>query len=118
MSSHFVFLAYYKEYSGNKISFIGVPGTNLLVVCNMSLCSVAADHFLGPCRGSDAKSPASHRVGPGSIAVRLLHVIFLVDKVALGQVYLRILCFSPIRIIQPMPHLGLPLPNLSNSHDR
>jgi hypothetical protein len=33
-----------------------------------------------------------------------IHVRFVVDKVALGQVFLRILQFSPVSIIPPMLH--------------
>jgi hypothetical protein len=39
---------------------------------------------------------AEARVCPGSI-----HVGFVVDKVALGQVFLQVLRFSPVNIIPP-----------------
>jgi hypothetical protein len=41
-------------------------------------------------------SRRSHGFTPGSI-----HVGFVVDKVALGQVFLRVLRFSPVNIIPP-----------------
>jgi hypothetical protein len=41
-------------------------------------------------------SPQSPEFAPGSI-----HVAFLVDRVALGQVCLRVLHFSPVSIIPP-----------------
>jgi hypothetical protein len=34
----------------------------------------------------------------------LVHVRFVVDKVALGQVFLRVLRFSPVNFIPPMLH--------------
>jgi hypothetical protein len=41
-------------------------------------------------------SPLNPEFAPGSI-----HVGFLVDKVALGKVFLRVLRFSPVNIIPP-----------------
>jgi hypothetical protein len=41
-------------------------------------------------------SPRRPRLAPGSV-----HVRFVVDKVALGQVFLRVLRFSPANIIPP-----------------
>jgi hypothetical protein len=43
---------------------------------------------------------------PGSI-----HVGFVVDKVALGQVFLRVLRFSPANIIPPLLHIRLSPPH-------
>jgi hypothetical protein len=37
--------------------------------------------------------------GPGSV-----HVGFVVDKMALGQVFLRVLRFSPVNFIPPVLH--------------
>jgi hypothetical protein len=39
------------------------------------------------------------RSDPGSV-----HVGFVVDKVALGQVFLRVLRFSPVNFIPPVLH--------------
>jgi branched-subunit amino acid transport protein len=36
---------------------------------------------------------------------------FVVDKVALGQVFLRVLRFSPANIIPPLLHIHLSLPH-------
>jgi hypothetical protein len=43
------------------------------------------------------------RGGPGSI-LGSLHVGFVVDKVALGQVFPRVLRFSPVNFIPPVLH--------------
>jgi hypothetical protein len=48
------------------------------------------------CRGLGGQSPASHCERPVSV-----HVGFVVDKVALGQVFLQLLWFSPVSIIPP-----------------
>jgi hypothetical protein len=37
-----------------------------------------------------------------------VHVGFVVDKAALGQVYLRVLCASPVNIIPPYLHTHTP----------
>jgi hypothetical protein len=42
---------------------------------------------------------AEARVGPGSV-----HVGFVLDKVALGQVFPRVLWFSPVSFIPPLLH--------------
>jgi hypothetical protein len=47
-------------------------------------------------------SPLRPRFAPGSI-----HVGFVVDKVALGQVFLPVLRFSPTNIISPLLHTHL-----------
>jgi hypothetical protein len=47
---------------------------------------------------------------PG-FAPRSIHVGFVVDKVALGQVFLRVLRFSPANIIPPLPHIHLSPPH-------
>ena len=44
-------------------------------------------------------SPRRPWFDPGSV-----HVEFMVDKVALGQVFLRVLRFSPISVIPPVLH--------------
>jgi hypothetical protein len=41
--------------------------------------------------------------------VRSVHVRIIVDKVALGQVFLRVLPFYPVSIIPPMLHIHLHL---------
>jgi hypothetical protein len=51
-------------------------------------------------------SPRRPGFAPGSI-----HVGFVVDKVALGQVFLRILRFSPSNIIPPLLHIHLSPPH-------
>jgi hypothetical protein len=40
-----------------------------------------------------------------------IHVGFVVDKVALGQVFLRVLRFSPVIIIPPLLHIHLSPPH-------
>jgi hypothetical protein len=40
-----------------------------------------------------------------SFATRVAHLGFVVDKVALGQVFLRVLRFSPVSIIPPLLHI-------------
>jgi hypothetical protein len=40
-----------------------------------------------------------------------IHVGFVVDKVALGQVFLRVLRFSPVTIIPPLLHIHLSPPH-------
>jgi hypothetical protein len=40
-----------------------------------------------------------------------IHVGFVVDKVALGQVSLRVLLFSPVSIIPPLLHIHLSPPH-------
>jgi hypothetical protein len=52
-------------------------------------------------------SPQWPEFAPGSI-----HEGFVVDKVALGQVFLRVLQFYPVSIIPPLLHI-----NLSPPHD-
>jgi hypothetical protein len=37
-----------------------------------------------------------------------VHVGFVTDKAALGQVFLRVLRFSPVSIISPSPHTHIP----------
>ena len=44
-------------------------------------------------------SPRRPRFDPGSV-----HVGFVVDKVELGQGFLRVLRFSPVNFIPPVPH--------------
>jgi hypothetical protein len=44
-------------------------------------------------------SPRRSGFDPGSV-----HVEFVVDKVALGQVFLRVLRFSPVNFIPPVFH--------------
>jgi hypothetical protein len=44
-------------------------------------------------------SPRRPGFDPGSV-----HVGFVVDKMALGQVYLRVLRFSPVNFIPPVLH--------------
>jgi hypothetical protein len=44
-------------------------------------------------------SPQRPGFNPGSV-----HVEFVVDKVALGQVFLRVLRFSPVSFIPPVLH--------------
>jgi hypothetical protein len=51
-------------------------------------------------------SPRRPGFAPGSILVG-----FVVDKVALGQVYLRVLRFSPANIIPPLLHIHLSPPH-------
>jgi hypothetical protein len=41
---------------------------------------------------------------PGKKNPRSVHVGFVVDKVALGQVFLRVLRFSPVNFIPPVLH--------------
>jgi hypothetical protein len=41
----------------------------------------------------------------------LIHMGFVVDKVALGQVFLRVLRFSPVSIIPPLLHIHLSTPH-------
>ena len=38
---------------------------------------------------------------------RQVHAIFIVDKVKRGQIFLRVLRFSPVNIIPPVPHTQL-----------
>jgi hypothetical protein len=45
----------------------------------------------------------SYRGGPGSIPWSV-HVGFVVDKLALGQVFPRVLRFSPVNFIPPVLH--------------
>jgi hypothetical protein len=59
-----------------------------------------------PFHGSGGQLPAFHRYGPGLIQ-GLIHMTFVVDKVALGQVFLQVLRFSPVSIIPPMLHTHL-----------
>jgi hypothetical protein len=40
-----------------------------------------------------------------------IHVVFVVDKVGLGQVSLRVLRFSPANIIPPLLHIHLSPPH-------
>jgi hypothetical protein len=58
--------------------------------------------LIRPCNGSVGYSPASHRGGPRSIPD--VHVGFVEDKVALGQVLPRVLRFSSVRFIPPVLH--------------
>jgi hypothetical protein len=51
-------------------------------------------------------SPRRTGFAPGSI-----HVGFVVDKVALGQVFLPVLRFSPANIIPPLLHIHLSPPH-------
>jgi hypothetical protein len=48
-------------------------------------------------------SPASYHGGPGSIPGSV-HVGFVVDKVALGHVFPRVLRFFPVNFIPPVLH--------------
>jgi hypothetical protein len=62
------------------------------------------------CHGSGSLSSASYRGGPRT-APELFHVWLAVDKVALGQAFLRVLRFFPVNIIprwlsKLMYHLG------------
>jgi hypothetical protein len=50
-----------------------------------------------------AMAQASHRGSPGSIPGSV-YVGFVMDKVALGQVFLRVLRFSPVNFIPPVLH--------------
>jgi hypothetical protein len=43
---------------------------------------------------------ATHELAPSSV-----HVEFVMDKVALGQVFLRFLRFYPVKIIPPLLHI-------------
>ena len=52
--------------------------------------------------GSGAWSPNSQRWDSGSIP-RLVHMRFVVDKVALGQVLHTVLRFSPVSVVQQCP---------------
>jgi hypothetical protein len=54
----------------------------------------------GPCHGSGGYSWASHGGGPVSIPGQSI----VVDKVALGQVFPRVLRFSPVNFIPPVLH--------------
>jgi hypothetical protein len=45
----------------------------------------------------------SRRPPTAEARVRSVHVGFVVDKVALGQVFLRVLRFSPVNFIPPVP---------------
>jgi hypothetical protein len=54
-----------------------------------------------------------HRGGPGSIPGSV-HVGFVVDKVALGQVFPRVLRFSPVNFIPPVLHFLEKRKNLSS----
>jgi hypothetical protein len=60
-------------------------------------------HQYGLCHGSGGKSPASHRGGPGSIPGSV-HVGLVVDKLALGQVFPRVLRFPFVIFIPPVLH--------------
>ena len=59
------------------------------------------------CCGSGSQSPASHRRNSGSMSGQ--YVRFLVDKLALVQVFLGILRVSPVSILPPVLHTHLPL---------
>jgi hypothetical protein len=45
------------------------------------------------------KTPDRHKKNPGPV-----HARFVVDKVALGQAFLRVLRFSPVNFITPVLH--------------
>jgi hypothetical protein len=49
------------------------------------------------------KSPASHGGGPGSMPGSV-HVGFVMHKVALEQVFLRVISFSAVSFIPPALH--------------
>jgi hypothetical protein len=53
-----------------------------------------------PCHGFGCYSPSPHLGGPGSFS-RPFHMAFVVDQVELGQVFLRVLPFSPVSTISP-----------------
>jgi len=59
-----------------------------------------------PYCGSGGQLLAFHRYGPGLIP-ELIHLTFVVDKVAIGQVVLQVLRFCPVSIIPPMLHTCL-----------
>jgi hypothetical protein len=46
----------------------------------------------------------SHQLG---FAHGSVHVAFVVEKVAMGQIFLRVLHFSPVNIIPPWLHIHL-----------
>jgi len=48
------------------------------------------------------------KVALGQVFLRV-RVRFVVEKVALGQVFLRLLRFSPVSILPPVLHIHLPL---------
>jgi hypothetical protein len=52
-----------------------------------------------PHNNTETLSPRSPGFDPGSV-----HVGFVVDKVALGQVFLRVLRSSPVNFIPPVLH--------------
>jgi hypothetical protein len=59
-------------------------------------CTVQSKKLsVGPCHGSSRRSGFE----PGSV-----HVGFVMDKVALGQVFPRVLRFSPVNFIPPLLH--------------
>jgi hypothetical protein len=59
-------------------------------------------HTPRTCDGWGCLLLASHHTGPGSVSGHCVgHVV---DKMALGQIFIWLLKFSPIIIIPPMPH--------------
>jgi hypothetical protein len=78
----------------------------LAVVCAHDLAGWTLQFFSIDARlyhGSDGQLPACHCRGPGSIPGQS-HLGFVVDKVALGWVFLPALQFSPVSIIPPLLH--------------
>jgi hypothetical protein len=82
-----------------------VPSTSSLsnfTFYPLSECIVAVPWLKRLAAGLSPRRPG---FAPGSI-----HVGFVVDKVALGQVFLRVLPFSPASIIPPLLHIHLSPP--------
>jgi hypothetical protein len=52
-----------------------------------------------------AIAQAERLVARPGFALRAVHVLFVVSKMALGHVFLRVLLFSPISIIPPLLHI-------------
>jgi hypothetical protein len=56
--------------------------------------------------------PVSHH-GDLGFNPRPVHVGFVVDKVAMGQVFLQVLRYSPVSIVPPLLHI----PSLSTNNE-
>jgi hypothetical protein len=80
--------------------FLYRPTGSRLLVCSVGDVSRNRD----ACGEGWTRSTSKQKFSPG-FAPRPVHVGFVVDKVALGQVFLRVLRFSPVNTIQPLLHI-------------
>jgi hypothetical protein len=77
--------------------------TSMIIIITFTASSKAVPWLKRLVAGLSPRRPG---FAPGSI-----HVGFMVDSVALGQVFLRVLRFSPVNIIPPLLHIHLSPPH-------